>query len=134
MQLVRLSLVSVLNHKPDAGQLFYRRLFEIAPELRPLFKSDIDAQSHKFIDMLRLILSLLNNPSGLSNTLTQLAHRHRNYGVRDDHFEKVHAALLWTFEDILGAGFTPELRSAWSSLYKMVASAMKRASPRSANG
>jgi hemoglobin-like flavoprotein len=79
--------------------------------------------------MLAIIIGLLNNPTSLSQKLTQLAHRHRSYGVRDEHFVAVGDALLWTLGEILGDAFTPELQAAWRDLYAMVASAMKRASP-----
>ena len=103
------------------------------PELRPLFKNDMDAQAHKFIEMLAIIVGLLSNPTALSGTLTQLAHRHRGYGVRDEHFDMVRDALLGTLGDILGDAFTPELRNAWRDLYGLVASAMKRSSPSHVN-
>ena len=132
MLLLRMSFVTVMSRKAEAGRLFYDRLFASAPELRPMFKSDMNAQAHKFIEMLAIIIGLLNNPTGLSQTLTQLAHRHRAYGVRDQHFEKTGAALLWALNQTLGDAFTPELEKAWCDLYAMVASAMKRASPVSA--
>jgi hemoglobin-like flavoprotein len=129
MRLVRLSCATVTKRKAEAGRLFYRHLFAAAPELRPMFKSDIDAQADKFIEMLALITSLLHSPADLSHTLAQLAYRHRGYGVRDEHFDSVGDALLRTLEDILGEAFTPELKAAWRDLYRMVASAMKRWSP-----
>jgi len=129
MRLVRQSFSVVTKRKAEAGRVFYDHLFEIAPGVRPMFKSDMDAQAAKFIDMLGVILGLLHDPSSLSHTLAQLAHRHRGYGVRDEHFDQVREALLLTLSDILGPSFTPELRSAWGDLYSLVASAMKRWSP-----
>ena len=128
MRLVRQSF-SAVKQRTDAGQIFYGRLFAIAPELRPMFKSDINAQSAKFIDMLGVIIGLLHDPSSLSHTLAQLAHRHRGYGVRDEHFDVVGKALLLALADIMGPRFTPELNAAWGDLYSLVASAMKRWSP-----
>ena len=132
MMLLRMSFVTVMSRKAESGGLFYDRLFEIAPELRPMFKSDMDAQAHKFIEMLAIIVGLLNDPTELTQTLTQLSHRHRGYGVRDEHYDKVGAALTWALGRTMGDAFTPELETAWRDLYTMVASAMKRASPASA--
>ena len=129
MLLLRMSFVTVMGRKAEAGRLFYDRLFAIAPDLRPMFKSDMDSQAHKFIEMLAIIVGLLNDPAELSQTLIQLAHRHRAYGVRDEHFDKVGAALNWALGRTLGDALTPELEKAWRDLYAMVASAMKRASP-----
>jgi nitric oxide dioxygenase len=126
MQLVRLSFIQVMASKTEAGLMFYGRLFVIAPELRRMFKTDIETQADKFLDMLGVAISLLQNPTAFQQTLTQLAHRHRNFGVRDEHYDKVGTALLWTLERRLGDTFTPELKQAWSDLYSVVASAMKR--------
>jgi hemoglobin-like flavoprotein len=128
MLLLRMSFVAVMDRKAEAGRVFYDHLFTIAPRLQPLFKSDMDAQAHKFIEMLAIIVGLLSDPAALSQTLTQLAHRHRGYGVHDEHFDNVGDALLLTLADILGDGFTTELKSAWRDLYSMVATAMKRSS------
>jgi nitric oxide dioxygenase len=128
-----MSFITVMDRKAEAGRMFYERLFAAAPELRPMFNNDMDAQSHKFIEMLAIIIGLLNDPTALSQTLTQLAHRHRGYGVRDEHFDLVRDALLRTLAKILGETFTPELRNAWRDLYGLVASAMKRSSPTSVN-
>jgi nitric oxide dioxygenase len=133
MLLLRMTFVAVMDRKAEAGRQFYRRLFATNPELRPSFKNDMDAQAHKFIEMLAIIVGLLSNPTALSGTLTQLAHRHRGYGVRDEHFDMVRDALLGTLGDILGDAFTPELRNAWRDLYGLVASAMKRSSPSHVN-
>jgi hemoglobin-like flavoprotein len=129
MRLVRMSCASVMKRKSEAGHAFYRHLFAIAPQLRSMFKSDMDVQANKFIEMLAIIVSLLHSPADLSSTLAQLAHRHRGYGVRDEHFVFVGDALLDTLEEMLGEAFTPELKAAWRDLYSMVASAMKRWSP-----
>jgi nitric oxide dioxygenase len=127
IQLVRLSFVQVMDIKAAAGRMFYERLFAIAPELRPMFKSDIGAQADKLMETLGVAIGLLKNPTALSRTLTQLAHRHVAYGVHDEHYDKVGEALLWTLERGLGDAFTPELKMAWSDLYDYVATAMKRA-------
>lgn len=128
MLLLRMSFVTVMDRKAEAGRVFYDHLFTIAPELRVLFKGDMNAQAHKFIEMLAIVVGLLSNPTALSQTLTQLAHRHRGYGVHDKHFDDVGDALLLTLADILGEGFTSELKTTWRDLYNMVAAAMKRSS------
>jgi hemoglobin-like flavoprotein len=129
MLLLRMSFVTVMDRKAEAGRVFYDHLFTIAPELRVLFKGDMNAQAHKFIEMLAIVVGLLSNPTALSQTLTQLSHRHRGYSVHDKHFDYVGDALLLTLADILGEEFTPELKTTWRDLYNMVATAMKRSSP-----
>lgn len=46
--------------------------------------------------------------------------------MKDEHYETVGAALLWTLEKALGAAFTPEVRGAWMETYSLVALVMQR--------
>ena len=132
IQLVRLSFVKVMDIKAAAGRLFYERLFTIAPEVRPMFKGDIGAQADKLMETLGVAVSALKNPAALSPILAQLAKRHKGYGVRDEHYDKVGEALLWTLEQGLGEAFTPEVKQAWAELYGNVATTMKHAASPSA--
>jgi nitric oxide dioxygenase len=127
VQLVRLSFVSVMNIKREAGRLFYDRLFAIAPEVRPMFTGDIEAQSKKLMDTLAFAIGTLKSPAALQGMLDGLARRHTGYGVRDEHYDKVGEALLWTLEKGLGADFTAEVKAAWAALYETVSSRMKAA-------
>jgi hemoglobin-like flavoprotein len=63
----------------------------------------------------------------LADMLQGLGRRHVNYGVRDEHYEKVGQALIWMLENLLGDAFTAEARLAWTELYSTVAEAMKKA-------
>lgn len=126
-QLVRLSFVQVMDRKQDVGRIFYDRLFAIAPDLRPLFKNDIDQQAQKLMDMLALAIGHLKNPTGLSVMLEGLGRRHAGYGVQDQHYAIVGDALIWSLQKALGADFTPPLRDAWIALYTVAADTMKSA-------
>jgi hemoglobin-like flavoprotein len=53
-----------------------------------------------------------------------LGQRHAGYGVKEQDYETVGQALLWTLEQGLGAGFTPDVREAWTTLYQLVAGVM----------
>ena len=63
----------------------------------------------------------------LVSTLEALARRHVAYNVRDEYYDKVGAALLWTLERELDAAFTAEARDAWAALYGAVAQIMRKA-------
>ena len=127
VQIIKLTFVQVMSNKDHVGRMFYDRLFAIAPETRPMFKGDIDAQSRKLMDTLALAIGMLRDMPALVATLQALATRHTAYGVRDEHYDKVGEALLWTLEKGLGAAFTPEARTAWAALYGAVAKIMRDA-------
>jgi hemoglobin-like flavoprotein len=125
VELIRLTFVQVMNRKNETGRMFYDRLFSIAPDTRPLFRSSIDAQAQKLMDTLALAISSLRDLPSLVAMLEALAVRHVGYGVRDRHYDDVGAALLWTLERSLGPAFTPEVRDAWAALYGTVAEVMR---------
>lgn len=107
-----------------AALVFYRRLFELAPQVRPLFRHDIESQAKKLTDMIAAALSLLERPGELQSTLEMLGARHVEYGARPEHYPIVSQALLDMLASVLGAQFTPELRSIWTDLLHQITSAM----------
>jgi hemoglobin-like flavoprotein len=127
VQIIKLTFAQAMINKDQVGRIFYDRLFTIAPETRPLFKGDIDAQSRKLMDTLALAIGMLRDMPSLVVTLETLARRHVEYGVRDEHYDKVGDALMWTLQQGLGPAFTPEARTAWVALYGAVAQIMRNA-------
>lgn len=110
-----------------AADLFYDRLFEIAPEVRSLFPDDLVAQKKKFITMLATAVSNLHELDKFVPVVEDLAMRHVGYGVTAKHYEPFGAALLWTLEEGLGVDFTPPVRTAWSEAFMTLAGVMRGA-------
>jgi len=125
VELVRTSFAKVMDIKIQAARMFYDRLFVIAPDVRPMFKEDLQEQSRKLMDTLAMAIASLRQSTVLNEMLDGLAARHVGYGVREEHYEKVGEALLWTLEQGLGPDFTPKVREAWVALYGAIASRMK---------
>jgi hemoglobin-like flavoprotein len=113
-----------------AALVFYQRLFELNPMLRPLFKTDIELQAAKLMDMLSSALSLMEKPEELNETLEELGARHVGYGVKTEHYETVGDALLAMLSTVLGKDFTPDTHKAWTELYQFIASTMLRGAAR----
>ena len=126
IQIVKLTFAQAVANKQAVGRIFYDRLFAIAPETKPLFKGDIDAQSRKLIDTLALAIGMLRDMPSLVATLESLGERHAGYGVKGEHYKPVGEALLWTLENGLGAAFTADARVAWTALYAAVAEVMRK--------
>lgn len=125
--MVQTSFAEVGDIAEIAAALFYHRLFELDPQLKPLFKGDLTEQGRKLMQMLTLAVSTLDHPETLRAKLQQLGARHIGYGVQPHHYQTVGAALIWTLEQGLGAGFTDEVRAAWTTLYTFVAETMQQA-------
>lgn len=113
-----------------AAAMFYARLFELDPQLRPLFaQTDMVAQGRKLITAIGFVVSNLQRPEALLPAVQALGARHCGYGVRPVHFGTVGAALLDTLANGLGNRFTPAVRDAWAQAYGMLAETMIAASP-----
>jgi hemoglobin-like flavoprotein len=108
----------------QAAALFYGRLFEIAPEVKPLFRGDMAEQGRKLMATLAVVVNGLGNLASILPAASALAKRHVDYGVKESHYEPVGSALLWTLERGLGDQWTPDLKAAWSSAYALLSQYM----------
>jgi len=127
VELVQSSFARVQPIAALASELFYARLFDLDPALRPLFRGDIAQQGHKLMTMLGVAVANLNKPEVVRPALWSLGQRHAGYGVTEAQYATVGEALLWTLEQGLGEGFTPEVRAAWEAVYILVADTMTAA-------
>ncbi|MEO8058592.1 MAG: globin family protein [Burkholderiales bacterium] len=128
ISLVRESFDLVTPIAPQAAALFYANLFEADPQLEPLFKGDMVVQGHSLMQMLEMAVNLLDDPGVLMPALQALGRRHAGYGVQDQHYDTVGAALLKTLRQGLGAAWVPEVEQAWTEIYTVLAGTMKEAS------
>lgn len=115
------------------GESFYNRLFELDPELRPLFKKPMHRQIKKLFSTLNLIVKGLNDLKAFTPVVEHLAVIHIGYGVRESDYAKVGAALLWSFEKNLGQDFTEPTKEAWITAYTTLSSAMINAAHEAIN-
>jgi hemoglobin-like flavoprotein len=109
----------------QAAALFYGRLFELDPTLKSLFKVDLREQGKKLMQMIGVAVNELDALDELVPIVEALGRRHASYGVKDRDYDTVGSALLWTLQQGLGAAFTPDVKSAWTAVYQLLASTMK---------
>jgi hemoglobin-like flavoprotein len=117
IKLVQQSFAKVAPISEQAAELFYGRLFEIAPSVRAMFPSDMTEQRRKLMATLAIVVNGLSNLETILPAASSLATRHVAYGAKPEHYPVVGAALLWTLEKGLGADWTPELAKAWTAAY-----------------
>jgi len=125
IQIVQDSFQKIAPIAEIAADLFYARLFEIDPSLRPLFKSDMKRQGMTLMTMLSSAVRGLANPQALVPVLRGLGRRHVSYGVKDHHYDTVGKAFLDTLAHAFGDEFTAETRDAWTAAYALMAALMK---------
>lgn len=127
VSLVQDSFKKVVPIADTAADLFYDRLFTIAPDVKPLFPVDLREQKKKLITMLATAVTNLHQVEAILPAVQSLGKRHVAYGVTAQHYEPVGAALLWTLEQGLGSDFTPPVKAAWTEAYTTLACAMQEA-------
>ncbi|WP_374544559.1 globin family protein [Rhodoblastus sp.] len=127
VKLIQDSFAKVGPISDQAAELFYGRLFEIAPQVRPLFKGDMRDQGRKLMATLAIAVGSLEKFDQLQPALEALARRHAGYGVRDEHYAPVGEALIWTLQQGLGESFNDATRDAWLAAYGAIADTMKAA-------
>jgi hemoglobin-like flavoprotein len=125
-QLIRESFESIRSVALPLAKLFYGRLFSLDPSLRPLFKTDIGEQSKKLMAMLDATVESLGQFDELRPRLRQLGRDHVGYGVREEHYETLRFALLWSLGQALEQQFDAETRQAWGALIAEISAEMKR--------
>jgi hemoglobin-like flavoprotein len=128
IMLVQQTFALVQPQADGVAELFYQRLFVLDPSLRPLFKADLSEQRSKLMGTLALVVHNLPQPEKILPAVRTLGRRHAGYGVKDEHYTTVGAALLWTLAHGLGDGFTPEVKTAWTAAYTLLANEMQSAS------
>lgn len=124
IDLVQHSFMQIEPLSMVVGRTFYERLFETNPEIRPLFKGDLEVQGEQLMEMIGTAVAGLDDLDALIPAVQKLGARHRKYGVEVGHYGAVAEALIWTLEQGLGEAFTPDVRTAWVNVYGVLAETM----------
>ncbi|MBE7384314.1 MAG: globin [Leptolyngbya sp. SIO1E4] len=125
---VKLLEDSFAKAKPHAEAFvtsFYDNLFTDYPAAKPLFAhSDMKVQGNKLLMSLVFVIDNLRNPGELTKALQGLGARHVKYGALPEHYPLVGNTLLKTFEQYLGADWTPDVKQAWIDAYGLITEVM----------
>jgi hemoglobin-like flavoprotein len=126
----RLVQASFAQLEPMADRVaatFYRQLFELNPDLRLLFKIDMEQQGAKFMEKLAVAVAGLEDLGSIEALVRALGRRHARYGVATKDYETAREALLRALGDALGPSFDNGLRDAWAAAFSTLSKEMIRA-------
>src|SRR5260370_13635610 len=85
IELVQTSFKKVVPIAGTAADLFYDRLFEIAPEVRSMFPQDLAEQKKKLMGMLGTAVGNPHKVETLLSALHDLRKRPQGHGVTSAH-------------------------------------------------
>lgn len=126
--LVKESWAKVVPISETAAELFYGKLFELDPSVKSLFKTnDMKEQGRKLMAILNTAVNALDKLDTIVPAIQAMGKRHVDYGVKDEHYDTVGEALIWTLAEGLKDDFTNDTKTAWIEVYTLVADTMKAA-------
>jgi hemoglobin-like flavoprotein len=117
VKLIQDSFAEVAPIADKAAEIFYDRLFALAPQVRALFPEDMTEQRRKLMATLAVVVNGLSHLDTVLPAASALARRHVAYGAQPAHYPVVGEALLWTLARALGRGWTPDVATAWTRAY-----------------
>jgi hemoglobin-like flavoprotein len=125
-QILRDSFALVIETAPDLTSRFYDNLFSMFPQTAPMFSpSRRKGQEKMLADALSAVLDHLEDAPWLASTLKGLGAKHVGYGVTDEMYGWVGAALLKTLADVAGPAFTDEVKQQWTEAFGAIAGLMQ---------
>ena len=109
----------------DLMDVFYARLFEAAPAVKPLFaRTDLRKQKIMLLRVLGLLRRSLRDLDPIVPILHDLGARHVAYGAQPEHYPVVGAVLIASMAEVAGDEWRPEYERAWAAAFDIVADAM----------
>jgi hemoglobin-like flavoprotein len=106
-------------------EIFYSRLFAVAPAVQPLFAgSDMKRQQAMLLSALVLLRKSLRDLDRVVPTLRNLGARHVAYGAQAAHYPVVGEVLIGAMATVAGEAWEPRYAEAWGEAFGVVAGAM----------
>lgn len=124
---VQSSWEKLLPAQDQVARTFYAKLFELDATMKPLFKNDLEEQGKKLTQMITFAVRGLDKPGSILPGVKALGRRHSSYGVKDEDYDTVGEALIFTLEESLKEDFTAEVKTAWLEVYLLLSNTMKTA-------
>jgi hemoglobin-like flavoprotein len=115
----------VAPHGEALVDVFYARLFAVAPAVEPMFAAtDLRRQKSMLLATLVLLRKSLRNLDAIVPALRGLGARHVAYGARPEHYPVVGEVLIASMADVAGDAWRTEYERAWAAAFDVVAGVM----------
>src|SRR5215216_3858010 len=125
LEALETSFDTVAPQGEELVEVFYRRLFEAAPGVMPLFAHvDMKRQRAMLLAALVLLRKSLRDVDAIVPKLRALGARHVAYGATPEAYPIVGEVLIATMAQVAGSAWRDEYSKAWVEAYAVVQGAM----------
>ncbi|MEP1033365.1 globin domain-containing protein [Ekhidna sp.] len=112
-----------VSQDPNLIQNFYGKLFEIAPQTKHYFPSDLTKQSEKLAYTLGFVVGNLDRLEDIQEAVEELGRTHRKLKIKDEEYGYVKDALLITIDEAIVGDNTTTIQ-AWDAALSYIAGLM----------
>ena len=119
------SLNVMLKDEVKFAQIFYDKVFALAPFVRALFRNNMTDQGRLLTHMLGGIVYSFSRPEHLKKGLVKLGKSHVHYGVKAEFYPVVKQAMIETIDEVLAGNKTEKTIEAWNKALDFVIDTMK---------
>jgi hemoglobin-like flavoprotein len=121
VKLLEESFDLIASRGEELAARIYARLFELAPEVQPLFATtDLADRQRTMLATLLVLRKSLRNLEAVAPALQALGRRHAGYGVQPQHFNPAGQALLDSLIAVGGDRWKAEYTEAWAEAWVVV--------------
>jgi len=125
--LVQGSWLQIKENSKPLECLFYQKLAELNPNLKVIFKANLEDQGHRLVTMIDHTVSMLDDVSGLFSAARQLSKHYPSlFKANDQDYAVVAKALLLALAQSQDEPFDAELKQAWVVVYSMLAETLRK--------
>jgi nitric oxide dioxygenase len=124
VQIIKSTLPVLQQHGEDLTRLFYQRMFENNPEVKPYFNQahqQIGSQQRALASAICAYAQHIDNPQALAGAVELIAQKHASLGIKAEHYPIVGANLLASIRELLGDAATEDIIEAWAEAYMALA-------------
>lgn len=122
--LVQSTIAVLMQHQKQFAAHLYRRLFELTPGARALFRGNLETQGQMLSHMLQFLVFAMGRPQTMTLGLRDLGRRHDALGVATEHYPAFRQAFLEAAGSVLGERYTTQVEKAWTDTIDMIIASM----------
>jgi hemoglobin-like flavoprotein len=87
IKLIKKSFDAMWPMCSDIAELCYTRFFELAPDAKALFRSDMERQRAKLMDMIAALVGSLDQQALFQSIIANSGRHHARFGVRPSQYD-----------------------------------------------